>query len=63
MFGTIAGPGPKYHPGRAGFPNPHAYSFGLKHSKCAPPLITPQDNECWGENLINQVFQMIKLKK
>ncbi|KAL0278702.1 UNVERIFIED_CONTAM: hypothetical protein PYX00_000447 [Menopon gallinae] len=39
------GPGPKYYPGNCCHKTSHAYSFGLKHSKCAPPLITYEDTD------------------
>ncbi|KAK6630176.1 hypothetical protein RUM44_005732 [Polyplax serrata] len=45
LFGQSPGPGPAYHPGQAGYAAPHAYSFGLRHSKCSPPMITHEDND------------------
>lgn len=37
-------PGPKYHP-KIPRPKP-IYSFGVKHSECAPPYITECDDPC-----------------
>ncbi|CAK9823807.1 Outer dense fiber protein 3-B [Anthophora retusa] len=37
-------PGPKYHP-KPMKPYP-AYSFGVKHSECAPPYIVECDDQC-----------------
>ncbi|XP_023289617.1 outer dense fiber protein 3 isoform X1 [Orussus abietinus] len=41
---TCDGPGPKYKP-TLGKPYP-MYSFGTKHSECAPPYITECDEKC-----------------
>ncbi|XP_046435282.1 ciliary microtubule associated protein 1A [Neodiprion pinetum] len=45
QFGTACGPGPRYYPQYSGGKNPPKFSFGVKHSECAPPAITEYDEE------------------
>lgn len=39
------GPGPRYYPEYSGGKNPPKFSFGIKHSECAPPAVTELDDE------------------
>ncbi|XP_015115485.1 outer dense fiber protein 3-B [Diachasma alloeum] len=44
-FGHAVGPGPAHYPTYNTRRNPPKFSFGVKHSECAPPAITPMDDE------------------
>ncbi|XP_048513047.1 outer dense fiber protein 3-like [Athalia rosae] len=44
-FNVGCGPGPRYYPQYFGGKNPPKFTFGVKHSECAPPAITEFDEE------------------